>query len=142
MYFRLFFVVFLGFLACLGFTQEVAEYLVLDESPLPVGTLIEAITELIKNWKGLQGIGTASAIVSLLTVFLKTEPLFSILNRMGASGPWVRRLAVLLFSQISGALISIGAGGSVWDSILTGLIVQGGAVAIYEHLKPFFKKKA
>ena len=139
---RLIFVLFLGFLACLGVAQEVGEYLILDETPLPVGTLIEAITELIKNWKGLQGIGTASAIVSLLTLSLKTEPLFSILNRMGASGPWIRRLAVLVFSQISGALIAIGAGGSVWESILTGLIVQGGAVAIYEHLKPFFKKKA
>ena len=137
---RCLFLISLGVFSALGISQE-SGMLILDETPLPIGTLIEAITAIIQNWKGLSGIAVYSSIVSLLTLSLRTEPLFSIINRLGIKGPWIRRLSVLVFSQISGILLSIQAGGGLWDAILSGLIVQGGAVALYEHLKPFFVKK-
>lgn len=124
---------------CLGFAQEMG--IVLDETPVPFGTLLESVGELIKNWKGLSGIGLASSLLALVIQALKTELLGGLLNKAGPLGPNIRRLIIFVLGQISGIVLSFAGGKfSLVEAIITGLITQGGAVALYEHLKPFFKR--
>jgi len=136
------FFVFLFFFSVLSL-QVLAQGLVLDETPVPFGTVLESIGELIKNWKGLGGIGLASAILATIIQFLKTDLMGGFLDKAGRFGPNIRRLIILVLGQVSGVILSLSSGKFSWvDAIVSGLITQGGAVAIYEYLKPFFKKSA
>ena len=135
------FFVFLGFFSVLSL-GVFAQGLVLDETPIPIGTAIDAILGIIKNRDGWKGIGMASSILACLIQLGKSDTLGGFLDKSGRFGPYIRRLIILLMSQTMGFIISFSSGKFSWiDAIVTGLITQGGAVAIYEHIKPFFAKK-
>lgn len=105
---------------------------------VPMESVFDSIAELVKNYKGLKGIGLAAAIISIVFQLLKTA-LFG--GLMDKAGPFLRR-AVLTGMGLITAIVMAVAGGMSWiEALIAGLLSSGGAVALYEALKPFFKKK-
>ena len=110
-----------------------------SEVHVQIKDVFEAISLLIKNSKGLSGIGIASAIVVILIQLLKTEMLGNLMNKLP---PFWKRILIVLLGQISGILIGVNSGMGWVNSIIAGLLTSGGAIAIYECLKPLFVKKS
>lgn len=111
---------FLSFLSLAAFGQE---FPVPDVDPLP------ALFELIKNWKTVGWMGAGMTIVVILVQLLKT---------VGQNFKY-SRLAVTVLSVLYAALVKYQESLSIWDALITTVIVGGGAVAIYEAWKGISK---
>lgn len=102
--------------------------------------IVDSILALIKNWKGLGTLGALSSILVLLVQLLKTELLGGWFE---GKAPLVKRALIVIFGVINGVILSVWTGGLSWmEAIMGGLLVSGGAMAIYEVIKPFIKKDA
>ena len=125
----------LAFVPMVLYAQDTADV------PITFSELLDSFIDVIGNWKGMTGLAIASSIVMLLVQSLKTDIIQAWLGKVWPDSKTGRRFIIFLLSQISAIIIGMTSGHSLIDSIVTGLFVQGGAVAMYEHLKPLFKKK-
>jgi hypothetical protein len=121
-----------------------ADQVVPMPSPLPeIGTvdnikpMADAVTGLIQNWKAYGPLGIASAILVLLILFLNSSLCG---NWFGAQTALIKRALILLFGQAIAVLGAIAAGTVWYVAVVSGLFVSGGAIALFEVLKPLFQK--
>lgn len=132
--FKLNLMVIMILMSCLSFAQEVVP--IVPEA----GTddIITALLNLIKNWKALGTLGAISGVIVIITMLMNshlTDKWFS------KQGPYVKRLLITVLGQVV-SVITLVKGGMNWQAaMISGLIASGGAVAIYEALKPLLAKK-
>lgn len=108
------------------------------EVVVPMKSVFESISDLVKNFKGLTSIGVFSAILVIIIQFLKTDVAGNFLKKLT---PTMKRIIITVLGQVSGILIAV-VGGMGWvDAIIAGLLTSGGAIAIFEVFKPLFEKK-
>jgi hypothetical protein len=108
------------------------------ETPVPIKDVFEMIAQLVNNWRSLSTLGLISSVIVLVMQILKTEIMGGLLLK---ASPFLKRLLITVFGQVAGVIVAV-SGGLTWvEAIVTGLITSGGAVAIYEAIKPFFSKK-
>ncbi len=113
-----------------------------EDAPVAISTVFETLSNIIQNWKSFHGVAIAIPCLTLFIQLLKTKELGGILDKTGPNGVWTRRLFIFLLAQVCGVILSVSSGKfSLVQAVLDGLLTQGGAVALYEHLKPFFKKQ-
>jgi len=100
--------------------------------------IINAVSSLISNWKALGSIGIVAAIINVIVLILSSQ---WCKGWFGKKSPMIKRIIIVVLGQVAGVLTII-IGGAGWvDALVTGLISSGGAVALWEALKPVFKKK-
>ena len=100
---------------------------------------INKIAELITNWKAMGTLAIVSAIIIIIIQILKTK---LVGGWFGKRSPLMKRAILVILGQISGIVLMV-LGGIDWiPAIMTGLVTSGGAMSIYEVIKPFFAKKA
>ena len=109
-----------------------------EELKVPMEDIFKSISSLISNFRGLSGIGIAAAILTILIQFLKTDITGNLMQKLPST--W-RRILITILGQIGGIVIAANGGLGWVDSIIAGLLTSGGAVAIYEALKPLLAKK-
>lgn len=110
---------------------ETGEVVELDE-------VAKAAVDLFKDYKGMGKLGLAIALLNLFIMFLKTNMMNGWFQKRK---PATQRLLLVVFGQALGILLAMEGGLSPWSAVLGGLLTSGGAVAIYEVAKPFFKKQ-
>lgn len=93
--------------------------------------------DLVKNWKDLGGLGIGSSFVLLSVWFLKTEMAGEFFKKLK---PGIKRLLILVLGQVYSLLFMLKSGVPLMEALMLGLVSSGGAVGIYEALKPLFKK--
>jgi hypothetical protein len=104
-----------------------------------VAVLGDLILNLIKNWKSLGVLGIASSSIVILITFLRS-PLMG--DWFGEQTAIIKRLVIVVLGQILSVLVMM-IDGSVWYiAIIQGLFISGGAMLIWESIKPFIKKKS
>lgn len=119
-----------------------------QEAPLPtmptipevptLSAIADLVMYMIKNWKALGTLGAVSAILSLLIGILRGPWLDGWFAKLGQG--W-KRAIILILGQVLGIIIML-VEGSVWYvAIIQGLFTSGGAILIYETLKPLLGKK-
>lgn len=103
--------------------------------------LLNAAMALMKNWK-LWGIfGSLSVLLMLAMQLVKVSPILG--GWLEKKGAWVKQSVLVILGQLAAlcGVLYMGGGHNI-GAALVGLISSGGAVALYEALKPFWKKKA
>lgn len=109
-----------------------------SETQDPIITIFNSLVELIRNPKGLGVLGCISLSITIIISITKLDFMGNLFQKLN---PYIQRALVVVLGQISGILIAV-IGGVVWyEAIIAGLLSSGGAIAIYEVIKPFFKKK-
>lgn len=106
-------------------------------SSIPEGGDLSSLISLFMNYKTLGPVGIGAAAVLALIQLFKSNLFGSFFKNLS---PAVKRLVITVLGQVYGILYSIASGKTVGDAILTGLIVSGGAVLIWEAVSPLFKK--
>jgi len=102
-----------------------------DVSPEPTTTLLD----LIKNWKEMTPLGIGMGLVSMLVQALKSDKLGGLFKNFK-----YKRTLIVILGQIYAIGLMVVQGSSWISAIITGLISSGGAVAIYEAIKPLFSR--
>jgi len=98
----------------------------------------ESILNLIRDFKTLGTLGVISAVITIIIQFFKSNLCG---NWWGDKSSYVKRFVIVLLGQVV-AIIGMVMTGSSWlAAVIAGLISSGGAVVIYEALKPLLKKK-
>lgn len=101
--------------------------------------MINSLIELIKNIKTMPGVAIASAIISIIVMFLKSNYCG---NWFGNRSAIVKRLIIVVLGQASAIILMIMDGATFVNSIYLGLVASGGAILIFEcviSLWPDFK---
>lgn len=137
-----FFAIFTLFVL-IPFTMVLAQTLgvpVIPEVPVEptLSGLVDLVKFLVTNWKLLGTWGISSTILVIVIAILK-GPWSK--DWFGSKSSLRKRLIIIVLGQILGIIHAV-MGGAIWYmAIITGLIVSGGAIAIYESVKPLFSKK-
>jgi hypothetical protein len=124
-------VVFLFIMSTLAYCQ------VVDDPPVPLSDFFNDIIELVRNWKGMGALAISSAILTLIVHGLRVVALGDLFDSLR---PGIKRAAIIILGQVQGIVLAISGGMAWWEAILTGLLTSGGAIAIYECLKPLLNK--
>lgn len=98
---------------------------------VPEVNALQALVDLITNWKALTPLGIGSAVIVIVVQLLKQ--FFPSSN--------VVRLVVVVLGVAYGVLTSLLNGMGIIEALVLGIITSGGAVAIYEAVKPLLPKK-
>jgi len=106
---------------------------------VPLDEAVAATAALVKDYKGMGKLGGAVALLNLLIMLLKTQLLGGWFNKRS---PMTKRAILVAAGQALGILLAIEGGMGPLSAVIGGLITSGGAMAIYESVKPFLKKKA
>lgn len=118
-------------------SQEVVLDSVKVEAPAPAeGDPIVTISELIKNWKSMSPVAIGAAIILILVQLLKSSFFGQFFNNLV-----VKRAFITVLGVAYGVVYLISAGTDVVTALVVGLLASGGAVAIYEAIKPLISKK-
>ena len=97
-----------------------------------------SLIELAKNWKTLGTLGILIAILNLLIMLLKSK---YCKGWFGKQSALIKRTLIVILGQAV-AILALVSGGASWvAAILAGLVTSGGAITVYEVLKPLFNKK-
>ena len=82
----------------------------------------------------------ASSVMFLVMQFLKIDLIGNWFDKLS---PGLRLFVLAVVGQASSIVVSVSTGQGVFDSIVNGLFIQGGAMYIYQHAKllPWFAKK-
>lgn len=127
------------------FAQEVAKTVV--EKTTETATTVaqpgleeigNAIIEIVKNWESLGTLGIMIAIINVLIMLLKSKYCKGWFDEQSQL---VKRALIVILGQVVAILAMVLSGSSWIPAILAGLVSSGGAIAIYEVVKPFFKKQ-
>lgn len=96
----------------------------------PDGQPTQSILELVLNWKTLTPFAIGAAIIVIAVQVLKHYvPEFE-----------YKRLAVTVLGIAYGTILALQQGLSIGAALVASLLTSGGAVALYEALKPAIKK--
>lgn len=107
----------LGALICgVAFAQEV-----------PSVDPLQALADLVLNFKSMSPIGIGMALIAILTQLTKVVPFFA--------GWKYTRFMVVALGQLYAIGYMVSTGSSWLNAAVMGLIASGGAVAIYEAFK-------
>lgn len=108
-----------------------------SELPVPAeGDPTLTLVKLITDWKAMSPIATGAMVILLLVQLLKT----SLLGQFFPSIEWKRFF--ITFLGIAYGVVYLVSTGTPWvTAAVVGLLSSGGAVAIYEALKPLLGKK-
>ena len=107
---------------------------------LTLSQLFNMVIDLVTNWKILSGWVITSSILVILIGILKSN-LTDALFLWHTKGPIIRRAVVVVLGQVLGIILAISTGVTWYSAIIIGLFTSGGAVIIYNVLKPLWKKK-
>jgi hypothetical protein len=100
--------------------------------PVPDGDPLLALLSLIQNWKVATPLVIGSGLIIVIVEALK---------KFVGDSLWTRA-AITVLGVAYSFLVSLTNGGSLLDVTVMTFIVSGGAVAIYEAVKPLFGKPA
>ena len=79
-----------------------------------------------------------AAIINIIVLILKSNWCHGWFGKRSAL---VKRILIIVLGQVFAILTAIIGGTSWTDAIISGLISSGGAMAIWEVIKPIFVKK-
>ncbi len=99
----------------------------------------DIVIQLATHWNDLGPYGIASAILMLIIFFFSSS---YCKNWFGVKSPWIRRLIVVVCGQAIGLLSLLKAGMPFPGAVVNGLIVSGGAMVIWQCIKPLIEKPA
>ncbi len=133
------------FLYVFAFIMLIMPFFIYSQESAPdvtIPQIFESIAALIKDWKNLQAVGVVSAIMMIVVQILKYL-IKEFLNDPGKEvmANWARVLITLLGVVV--AILSKVMTGVPWiDACIFALITSGGAISLYQVLKPvLFKSK-
>ena len=97
---------------------------------VPDGDALQALLSLIANWKGAQPLAIGAMVIVAIVQGLKQFlPDFK-----------YKRITVTCLGILYGIFLGLQQGMGIAEVVVASLFVSGGAVAIYEALKPAMKK--
>lgn len=107
------------------------------EAPTPAdGDPIATISDLIKNWKKMSPVAIGAAIILILVQLLKHNIFGQFFHNIE-----FKRSLITVLGVLYGVVYLVSVGTDWITALVVGLLSSGGAVAIYEAIKPFLKKK-
>ena len=99
--------------------------------------LINQLVYVVTNWKLAGTVGAIAMVIIVIVNMLQSPSLDKVFEKLGSIGK--RALITVLGVGLSILLYKLS--GVTWvDSAVTALFTTGGAVAIYEAIKPLIKK--
>lgn len=107
--------------------------------PVPEGDAFASLMALIANAKTMGGVAIGAAVVAIIAQLLKSPFVGGFFEKLD---PKIKRLVVFVLGQLYGVLFMISQGVGAVQALLVAVFSSGGAVALYELIKPFFEKKA
>ena len=125
---KLLLVLFLSLFTLAAFGQVVPE-------TINAGQLL---LELVTDYKTMGPLGMGMTAVLLTVWLLKTKFLGSIFKAL--SSP-VKRVVVVVLGQVYGLLYMVQSGMGWGEAAISGIFMAGGAMAIYEAIKPLLPSK-
>lgn len=102
----------------------------LGETPVPEGDPLQSLIGLISQWSTLSPIALG---ISVIVVLVQAAKAF-----LGESFKF-KRIIITGLGVAYGVGVSLQNGMPIFDALILGLLTSGGAVAIYEALKPLLK---
>jgi len=114
----------------------VTSFALLAQVAVPDAEVSKELLNLFMNFKTLGPVGIGMSVVVVLTQLSKTEIFGKIFKKME-----YKRLFVTVIGQIYGMLFMVQSGSSWLNAAFIGLLSSGGAVAIWEAVKPLVEKK-
>lgn len=112
--------------------------LALAQVAVPDVEISKGILDLILGYKVLGPIGIGSGVIVLLVNVLKSDFFGNLFKNLN---PLIKRLIITVLGVIYGVLFQVQSGIGWGNAIVTGLLASGGAVAIWEAVKPLIEKK-
>lgn len=97
----------------------------------PEGDPFQMLLALVMSWKTMGPLAGGAAGIAIVVQVLK--------NSVGDTFKY-KRLAVVALGVVYGVVLAVSKGMGVVEALITALFVSGGAVAIYEALKPALQK--
>lgn len=101
--------------------------------------IMDAIANLLLNWKVLGPWGICSSIIIIIVMLLKSD-WTDFFFKWSTKGPLVKQAIIVILGQVIGIMAAISQGTKWPTAIVAGLFVSGGAIVIYNAIKPLFKK--
>jgi hypothetical protein len=101
-------------------------------------TVVQAIAELVTNYKALGTLGVISSVVFVLVELLKISVIKDLFK--SESSKLVKRLVVTVLSTALTTTTLMLAGTGIVESLIASLLTSGGAMAIYESIKALRSK--
>lgn len=120
------------------FIALVFSSLALAQVAVPDVDISKGILDLILGYKVLGPIGIGSGVIVLLVNILKSDFFGNLFKNLN---PLIKRLIITILGVIYGVLFQVQSGIGWGNAIVTGLLASGGAVAIWEAVKPLIEKK-
>lgn len=120
-------VLFLSFLSFCAFAQAV-----------PDAEVSKELLNLLLNFKTLGPLGIGASVIVILTQLLKGDFFGNIFKGLNSN---VKRLIITVLGQVYGLIFMVQSGSSWGNAAIIGLLSSGGAVAIWEAIKPLVEKK-
>ena len=128
------FVFFPGILFCFSAIAQVA-LPDLSTSDWDAGKIL---TFVVTNWKTLGPVGIGACFVFLFVQIVKTPAFEGLFNGLH---PALKRLLLFVFGSLYAVLYAV-FGGATWGhAAMVALVSTGTAVAFWEVISPFFKKR-
>jgi hypothetical protein len=109
-----------------------------DNTTVPLDDVANAAFNLAKDHASLGKLGLAMALINLIAMLLKTDAVGGWFSK---AHPLVKRAVLLGLGQVAGILLAVEGGAGVTAAIFGGLITSGGAVALFEAVKPLLPAK-
>ena len=103
---------------------------------IPEGDAAKSLLDLLMNYKTLSPLAIGSAIIVISVQILKSN-----LFDQFFKGFKYKRALITVLGQIYSVVFMVINGQSLMNAVISGLFISGGAVAIYEAIKPFIEKK-
>lgn len=112
------------------------------KAEIPEGDPIASLVKLITDWKSMSPIALGIALVILLVQISKAGWIESLFKLFGWSHvlEW-KRAIVTISGVVYGVLYLINTGSHWLSALAVAVLSSGGAVAIYEAIKPLFPNK-
>lgn len=97
---------------------------------VPDGDALQSLLALVANWKSAQPLAIGSMVVTLIVQLVKQfAPEFK-----------YKRFLVTVLGVLYGFFLGLSQGMGLFEVAISALFISGGAVAIYEALKPTLQK--
>lgn len=100
--------------------------------------VLDATVTLVKTGKSMGSLALAVAVINLLILMMKTSYAGELFTK---ANPAIKRVILLALGQVAGILMAMAAGTGAMSAVIGGLVSSGGAVAIFEAVKPLLPAK-
>jgi len=117
-------------------SQVLTQSEVLTTIEVPSVDPAQAIVDLVTNWKEMSPLAIGASIILLLIQLLKSSLFGGFFKHL----EW-KRFFITFLGVLYGVVYMVSTGSPWINAIVVGVISTGGAVAIYEALKPILEKK-